>query len=224
MLTISPTAQARILEETGTLRGFLFGTCEECTYDNLVAHMSEGIARANYNVYNPLDPQNDEFGDYQLIPSGIPGDLLLASWRSVFERMIEGDYSGAEATREDLLPEYPFEIVHLTDTETGRDYYILREQIDSSFVDVNQMEIEEDDVVGSFAYGWGVYVYATDAMHPRVTVQVVHPNDDYICPYVAFDFFQTINAGQLFSTTAGREVRWTQIGYYTNSKSLSDPS
>jgi hypothetical protein len=96
--------------------------------------------------------------------------------------------------------------------------------LDYSFVDSNDVENMDDDEIGSFVFGWGLYIYRLTADYPQAVVQVVHPNDDYIAPYMAIDLFETLNAGQLFFASAGREARWTESGAYNNSKSLSDPS
>jgi hypothetical protein len=216
---------AEILEESGSLKGFLAGECPGCAYDNFVSHMTEGIARPNYNVYNPLDPQTNGFGTYTPIPAGFPGDEVLLRWKTLFEFLIRQQWQSADSmlmTRE--MRDYQYELAHLQDTELNKEFYILRERLDSSFVDSNNVELSRDDEIGSFHYSWGVYVYSVAAAHPRVTVQVVHPNDDYIAPHIAYDMFVTLDAGQLFFTSAGREVYWSGAGPYTNASSLSDPS
>ncbi|MBU1921412.1 immune inhibitor A [bacterium] len=220
---INPAA-SEIIEETGSLREFFMGSEPGCAYDNFVSHNIEGIARQNYNYYCPLDPQTNGFGHYEPIPVGATGDQLLTIWKTLFEHMIRGEWAEAEAWRDAILSPYPYEIVHLTEPMTSREYYMVRERLDFSFTDVNDPENPADDEIGSFYYGWGLYVFAVQPNHRRVNIQIVHPNDDFIVPYIALDMFQTIGAGSFFFSSVGREVLWTNIGTYDNTKSLCDPS
>lgn len=224
LLTIVPPAAADIIEETGSLREFFMGSEPGCAYDNFVSHNIEGIARNGYNYYCPLDPQTTGFGAYTPIPAGLTGDQLLAFWKTFFEYMIRGQWTEAEAWREAVLNPYPYEIVHLTEPQTNREYYLVREQLDMSFYDDNDPDNPNDDEVGSFNHGWGLYVFAVNPDYRRVNIQVVHPNDDFIMPYYALDMFQTIDAGSFFFSSVGREVLWTNSGNYDNTKSLCDPS
>ena len=58
----------------------------------------------------------------------------------------------------------------------------------------------------------------------QVLIQVPHPCDDFIAPYVAMDLFIKTDAFGFMINGAGREVKWNQEGTYSNSKSISDPS
>lgn len=222
-LLLASESTAQVVTETGSLRGMIAGSCPGCAYDNLVTHMAEGIASPGYNSYNPLDPQTNGFGNYTPIPYGTEGDALLSDWKQFFAYMVREEIDNAESWRSEQLSGYPFEIVLLNDTLENRIYYIVRESLDSSYVDLNTPD-PDDNEIGSFQYGWGFYVFSPQAAHPRVSVQVVHPNDDYISVYTALDMFFEIDAGRLMLSTVGREVLWTHQGGYNNSKSLSDPS
>ena len=57
-----------------------------------------------------------------------------------------------------------------------------------------------------------------------IVVTAPHPNDDFITPAVSYKCFSDWDAMFLLISGTGREVKWTQIGNYSNSKSLSDPS
>lgn len=223
LLVLIPIVHAEILDEQGSLKGFLADTCRGCAYANVISHMTEGIARDNYNIYNPLDVQSEGFGHYTEIPEGAEGDAVLESWKNLFSLLIHHEWRLADQMLGSHLHEYPYELVHFQDNESGAEYYILRERLNDSYIDFNDIENPRDNEYGSFDYSWGVYVYAVNAEFPRITVQVIHPNDDYIAPYTAIDMFHTLGAGQLFFTTAGREVLW-QGTIYTNAASLSDPS
>lgn len=223
VLILIVAADAEILEESGSLEGFLTGTCETCGYDNLVSHIVEGIAREDFNVCSPLDVQTTGFGEHIVIPEDPAGDALLAVWRSLFDLLARHQWEAADTLLEDSLSDYPYELVHFEEQGSGTEYYILREQLDSSFVDSNDVENPLDDEIGSFTHSWGVYIFRVEAEYPNAMVQVVHPNDDYISLYVALDMFETLNAGQFFISTVGREVVWEGTSY-NNNTSLSDPS
>ena len=55
-------------------------------------------------------------------------------------------------------------------------------------------------------------------------VEVPHPNDDFISPYISIDLFTKSDGFAMLVAGAGREVKWTEEGAYNNEKSLSDPS
>ncbi len=206
------------------MREFFLGSEPGCSYDNFVSHNVEGIARPGYNYYCPLDPQTNGFGEYFPIPAGTAGTQLLADWKTLFAFMIRGEYEEAETWRLTNLNLYPYEIVHLTEPESRREYYLVREQLNMVYVDDNDPNNPDDDEVGSFSHGWGLYVYAAEPNHRRANVQIVHPNDDFTTPYMSLDMFQTIGAGSFFFSSVGREVLWTGSGNYDNTKSLCDPS
>jgi hypothetical protein len=213
---------AQILIEQGSLKGFLLGEAPGCNYDNYVSHIVEGIAQPGFNDYNPLDPQSDGFGE--CIALSEDDAELLATFKDLFIHCVRGNFVEAESLRVAELSDYPYRLVHLTDPFDAKEYYLFREELDSSYVDENELPDPEDDEIGSFNYGWGLYVFATVADNPRVLVEMPHPNDDYISPGIGFDFFNTIGAGALFINGAGREVVWTEQAGYNNSKSLSDPT
>ena len=69
-----------------------------------------------------------------------------------------------------------------------------------------------------------MFIINPDAERAQVVIQVPHPCDDFIAPYVALDLFLQTDAYAFMINGAGREVLWTELGNFTNSKSLSDPS
>jgi hypothetical protein len=222
LLFISRVLFAQIMEETGTLRGFLLGEAPGCAYDNWVSHVVEGLADEGYNAYNPHDPQSGDFGQYSVIDPDSTD--LLAAFKIMFGMILDYDFSRAESLRVSRLGSYPFTLVALCDTSLGRDFLLVREGLDSSYVDPNLEPGPEDDEVGSFNLGWGLYIYQLQAVHPEVQIEVVHPNDDYLSPHIACDWFTTLDAGAFYLAGAGREALWSEQGDYGNNKSLSDPS
>ena len=202
--------------ETASFSDFLYWHTDECEYDNWVSHISEGIASEGYNLYAPWDRQTNGFGDFYLAE-----EEVLEDWETVVETFLLGDYEGAQVLIDGF--EFPYKVVEFNDIETGRTYYLIRENLDMSYYDDNGTAAIYDDEEGSFNFGWGLYIYNPQSDIP-VIVTAPHPNDDFITSAVSYKCFVDWNAMFLLINGAGREVMWTQQGSYTNSKSLSDPS
>jgi len=215
--------RAEIVHESGDLREFFGGNAPGSTYENWVSHVTEGIASDGYNDYGPnwIDIQTNGFGNYTLLPEGSP---TLDYWKLIFYQFINGDTTLVDSLLEDSLESFHYELVIFQDTTLNRSYHVLREQLDSSFVDLNQLTIAGDDVMGSFRNGWGLYIIQPDASREQILIQVPHPCDDFTAPYIAMDLFLEIDAFGFMINGAGREVVWNEVGSYSNSKSLSDPS
>ncbi len=215
--------KGEIVYESGNLIEFFGGTAPGSTYDNWVSHVTEGIAREDYNDYGPnwLDVQTNGFGNYKQLN---PDSPILDYWESIFSSFIVGDTTIVDSLLQDSLTSFYYDLVIFEDTSLNKTFHLLREQIDSVFVDTNQIHIEDDDVIGGFRNSWGLYIINPDARREQVIIQVPHPCDDFIAPYVAMDLFLEIDAFSFMINGAGREVAWTEEGTYTNSKSLSDPS
>ncbi len=205
-----------ITVETSSFNDFLYWHTDDCEYDNWISHISEGIAEEGYNIYSPWDVQTTGFGDYYL-----PEQEELDNWQTVVETFLAEDYEEAQT----LIDGYgfPYEVVEFNDTVTGRTYYLLRENLDMSYYDANGTAAVYDDEEGSFDYGWGLYIYNPQSSMP-IVVTAPHPNDDFPTPAVSYQCFVDWDAMFLLISGAGREVKWTEQGNYSNSKSLSDPS
>ncbi|MBI44683.1 MAG: hypothetical protein CMG66_00785 [Candidatus Marinimicrobia bacterium] len=214
---------SQIIYEEGSLRGFISGECSNCLYDNYISHISEGIASEGYNIYPPdsIDIQTNGFGNYQIIP---PESETLNYWNSIFTHFINNDFNQVNEMLLDSTNSFNYDIVEFSDTVYNKTYYLLRENLDSTYYDSNLEGTDLDDVYGSFNNGWGLYIINPTAINKQVVVQVPHPNDDFISPYVSLDLFFEIDAFAYLLSGAGREVKWTNQGNYTNDKSLSDPS
>jgi len=217
--------RAQLVEESGSFRAFMGGSEPACAYDNWVSRVSEGIARPGYNVYAPsaLDPQTTGFGSFEVLEDDAHGDAILSLFADLADSLLRDRPEGALA-RLDQVPDNDYDLVRFHDTETGAQFYVLREVLDSSYVDLNNAG-GADDVTGGFRRGWGLFVFRPQAPRSRWVIQAPHPNDDYPSPYVATDLFLDHGAGVLMINGAGREVAYTgNPGSYTNSASLSDPS
>lgn len=207
-----------IVEETASFSQFIYGTAPECEYDNWISHISKGIAVAGYNQYAPFyrHHPNHPFGDFH-----IPSATELDNWLQVCEFFIYGDLETAAVLIE--LYGFPYRIVRFHDTDTGRTYDMLREILNMSHFDDQGTPETTDDVHGGFDYGWGLFVVWRDAPQP-IIVSLVHPGDDFNVSPLAVMAFQEWDAKYLMIAGAGREVKWTNVSPYLNSKSLSDPS
>lgn len=204
------------VEETASLKNFLFGSEPACSYDKWVSHLAEGIAYPGYNTYAPYDRQLSGFGNYVT-----PSSAQLTSWGTIVDLFLAGDFESAQLAIDNAT--FPYEIVLFHDIDTNRTYYLLREIPNNSFTDNNNTPDTYDDETGAFAYGWGLYVYNPQATRP-IIITVPHPCDDFPTPYIGYEALKIWDARFLLINGAGREVKWTQVGTYTNSKTLSDPT
>ncbi|MBK8127656.1 MAG: hypothetical protein IPK53_01590 [bacterium] len=222
-----PASAWGIVHETGFLRGFLLDSCSACAYDNWLSHVSERLVRPNYNDYGPpnLDPVTNGFGGFTYITDDSTGDSTLARWRQVFDFAIAEEWAQVDSLLMRHEAEWRYELVRLQEPGVRRHYYLLRERLDSSYVDTNGDSTGARAVIGGFRNGWGVFVFNPEARHARAIVQVPHPEDDYMAPPVATEMFVRDGLAQLMIAGAGREVLWdTTFATYNNGLSLSDPS
>jgi len=215
-LMISLGSLWAVTEETASLRGFIYGSAPTCGYDKWISHVSEGIASNNYNIYAPYDRQTNGFGTFRVASA-----TDLTRWNEVMDAFLAGNLE----TAEQLILNYsiPYEVVVFHDTDVNRTYYMLRESLNMSYSDDNGTTASYDDEIGSFDYGWGIYVYNPSSTTP-VLVNVAHPNDDFIVTPISVLAFQEWDAMFFAVNGAGREVKWNMVAPFYNSKSLSDPS
>lgn len=204
------------ISETASLEKFLIGSEDNCDYDNWISHIAEGIASPNYNIYAPFDRQTNGFGNYRT-----PSSAELNQWGNIVDLFLAGMLD--EAQNAVTQAGFPYQVVEFNDTDTDRTYYMLREVPNWDYHDDNGTFDPYDDEHGAFDYGWGLYIYNPDSTRP-IIVTAPHPTDDFPTTINSYDAFTLWNASYLLISGAGREVRWTNIGSYTNTKSLSDPT
>ncbi len=214
-LLLLSMAQALVVE-TGSFRDFLYGEEPACAYDNWISHIAEGIASANYNLYAPYDRQLNGFGDFRIINA-----LETANWNALIGLFLTESWDEAELMI--LAAGFPYQLVQFNDTDTGRTYYMLREIPDMAEIDDNNTADPYDDESGAFMYGWGLYVYNPQGSRP-VIITVPHPTDDFATPAMGALALEVWDARFMIISGAGREVKWTNVAPFTNSKSLSDPT
>jgi len=214
---------AEIIEETGSLKEFFSGSQGGIAYDNYISHISEGIVDTGYNDYGPgwLDNQTNGFGNYTIIPQDSP---TIQAWNDILNYFIQEEYLEVDAILTDSLDSFQYDLVIFQDSVLTRTFYMLRERIDSSYVDNNGTGIPEDDVIGSFHNGWGLYILNPNAQNKNLIIQVPHPCDDFLSPYLGMELFIQCDAYAFQVAGAGREVMWSESGTYNNNQSLSDPS
>ncbi|NUO19361.1 hypothetical protein HUU59_07950 [bacterium] len=227
ILLLAPLAACAMVVEHGSLHGFLFDTCSTCAYDNWLSHVSERVVRPDYNDYGPpnLDPVTNGFGGFTYIPANADGDSTLARWRRMFDYAVAREWSSADSMLALYDTEWNYELVRLYEWDRRQEYYIIRERLDSSYVDANGDTLPENDVIGGFGKAWGVFIFNPTPRHPFAVVEVPHPEDDYMAPPVAADLFVRGEFAVMMIAGAGREVMWdTTFSTYTNERSVSDPS
>ena len=217
-LYIPSLLQASIVYESGSLSGFILGSSPGSSYDNWISHVTEGIASEDYNDYGPewLDVQTNGFGNYTHLSEGSP---TIDYWENIFSEFITSNTEFLDSLLQDSISSFFYELVIFQDTIENRTFHILREQIDTNFVDINLPDSDLDDIIGGFRNSWGIYIINPYAEREQVVIQVPHPCDDFIAPYIALDIFLKTNAYALMINGAGREVLWTEVGDYSNSKS-----
>ena len=223
ILILFSSLNSEILEESGSLKGFFSGNCTDCQYDNYINHTSEGIASPGYNIYAPdsIDVQSNGFGDYRIIPQD---SETLAYWRNILDAFLDNDIQTVDQMLSDSTETFNYNVIEFEDTIFNRTYLMLRENLDMSYYDSNLVYINDDDIHGSFKNGWGLYIINPNATNKEVIIEVPHPNDDFISPYISMELFLETDAFAFLIAGAGREVKWTNQGNYTNDKSRSDPS
>lgn len=205
-----------VVEETESLTNFLYGNAPGCQYDNWMSHITEGIADPGYNLYAPWDVQSNGFGNFT-----VPSDIQLVYWNDIVISFLVGSLDAAQSMIDNYG--FPYQVVIFHDEDTEKTFHLLREIPNPEYYDDNETDDPGDDEHGAFDYGWGLYIHYPEGQNPHITT-APHPNDDYITLPIAHKTFIEHESKFLLVSGAGREVVWTNSGYYNNSKSLCDPS
>lgn len=213
ILLLSFSGLGSVITEVGSLRGFIYGSEPTCVYDNWVSHVSEGKV-SGLNVYSPWEVQNNDFGDYH-----IPTEEELRCWGMVVDDFLALELVSAQQKIRQFG--FPYQVVDFQDLDSGRNLFILREILNDD-IDNNGTTDSTDDEIGSFDYGWGLYLYNPDSSRP-IVITVPHPCDDYPAPVFALEAFYKLDARFLMIAGAGREVAFDPP-YHNNNQSISDPS
>ncbi len=205
-----------VLEETASLEDFLYGDAPACEYDNWLSHVAEGVADPGYNLYAPYDRQTNGFGGF-----AIPDSTDLNIWANIIDEFLLGNLDAAQNLIDNA--DIPYQVVIFHDIDSQQTFYMLREIPDMNYFDDNGTDDPGDDEYGAFNFGWGLYIYFPAGNYPHITT-APHPNDDYFTVPIAHKVFIEHGSKFLLISGVGREVIWTNSGYYNNGKSLCDPS
>lgn len=216
ILALGVSSAFCVLEETESLKNFLFGEAPNSTYDNWISHVAEGLAAPGYNIYAPWDRQTNGFGSYQL-----PSDNDLTLWQEIINLFLAEQLDSAQSEID--AAGYPYQVVIFHDTDSDRTFHLLRELPNFDHFDDNGTSDPDDDEYGAFDYGWGLYIHYPASPYPHITT-APHANDDFISVALAHKAFIEHESKFILLSGAGREVLWTNVGSYNNSKSLSDPT
>jgi len=219
MLAVSSLLYGVIVEETGSLAGFVHGTEPAVEYDDWISHLTKRIRRENYNVYAPWYRHGTSFnfGTYHRAST-----TELDQWEEVCHYFVNEDFTTADAK----IAEYgfPYKVVRFTDTDSDRTLYMLRENLNLSLNDNQGTPETTDDVHGGWNYSWGLYVIWPEAPLP-IIVNFVHPGDDYMVPPLVVKAFREWDAKYMMMAGSSREADSNYSGNnFINDRSLSDPS
>ena len=123
-----------IIYENGAISGFVLGESPNSSYDNWISHVTEGIAEDGYNNYGPdwLDVQTNGFGSYDKLEENSP---TLDYWDTIFAAFIDGDTTQVDSLLQDSLQSFFYELVIFQDTVYNKTFHIIREQLDTSYID-----------------------------------------------------------------------------------------
>jgi len=215
LLLLSSTLYAVVIDETGSLAGFIYGSEPACEYDDWMLHITKKVQYGG-NVFAPFvrNDFNFPFGTYR-----VPNTTELEQWSEVCSYFINHDYRAADSSI--LLYGFPYQIVRFNDTDTGRRYYMLREKLNMNLYDDQGTPETTDDVQGGFDYSWGLYIVNHDEPLP-IVLTYVHPSDDYTVPPLLVKAFEEWEAKYVLLAGASREAA-PSVGF-TNNNSISDPS
>lgn len=200
VLLLLPVIGNSIVNESGSFYQFLFGYEPGCAYDNWISHVAEGLVLPGYNDYAPWDRQTPGFGSFVY-----PDSTQTSQWNTVSNYFVNQQWTSVcEAL---ISYSLPYDLVRFDDTDTGRQYYLLRERLNRNYDD-NGTETLADDELGSFDLGWGLFVFNPQATNQIITT-VPHPCDDYMSIPIAWKAFTQLNTRYFMISGAGREVMWT---------------
>ncbi len=201
-----------VVQESASLKDFLYGETDQTAYDNFQSHIIEGVDH-NINDHAPYDPHTDGFGTFT-----VPTDTDTLNWAQLIQFFLDENLQSADSLIQEL--NLPYEIVEFNDTDVNRNYIMLRELVDTTYVDTNSTDgyIER----GSFNKGWGLYIYNPNSFYDNI-ITTPHPSDDFITIPVSCYAFQELNAKYWLISNVSREAAHSGTNF-TNGTSLSDPT
>ena len=141
LLAVLPLAG--VIQETASLKHFLYSSEPNCAYDNWISHLAEGIVIQGYNTYAPYDRQTNGFGDFV-----VPTADQLNIWGNIVDLFLADSLDAAQAAIE--TAGFPYQVVLFNDTDSNITYRMLREIPNDEFYDDNGTIDNYDDENGAF--------------------------------------------------------------------------
>ncbi len=144
---------------------------------------------------NPMEQHNEYV---------LPTASQLIAWRTVFERMLAGDYAGAHTLIKSISSTY--NVLEYADRITGQRYYLLLEgvpgKIPSPARHNGSVNILDPD--NPTRRGWGTYIF-NQAPRRSLSLSVPHPKDDFATGEQAIEAFLDLGAHSLLIAGADRD-------------------
>jgi hypothetical protein len=168
---------------------------------DLAAFVKTGLLPSISNVSGSgatADP-NDQHNEYILPTAG-----QLQTWRTVFERILGGDYRAAHTLTKSISSTY--NLVEYTDSATAQRYYVLMEGVPGNVPapahHATSVSITNPD--DPTRRGWGTYIINPS---PRrlVSFSAPHPKDDLETADQAIEAFLDLGAHSLLIAGADRD-------------------
>jgi hypothetical protein len=134
----------------------------------------------------------------------LPTASQLATWRTVFQNLLRGDYREAHSLVKSLSATY--NVVEYNDTVTARRYYVLMEGVPGSIPAAapHASGVSITDPNDPTRRGWGAYLFN---VQPRrlVSFSAPHPKDDLETADQAIETFLDTGAHTLLIAGADRD-------------------
>jgi hypothetical protein len=141
----------------------------------------------------------DQLNEYIL-----PTTDQLTAWRTVFQRMLAGNYSGAHTLVKTISTTY--NVVEYTDSATARRYYVLMEGVPGSIPAAasHPSGVSITSSSDPTRRGWGTYIFAATPQR-ALSFSAPHPKDDLETADQAIDTFLDTGARSLLIAGADRD-------------------
>jgi hypothetical protein len=141
----------------------------------------------------------DQLNEYIL-----PTTDQLATWRTVFQRMLAGNYSGAHTLVKTISVTY--NVVEYTDSGTARRYFVLMEGVPGSIPAAasHSSGVSITSASDPTRRGWGTYIFSATPQR-ALSLSAPHPKDDLETADQAIDAFLDTGARSLLIAGADRD-------------------
>ena len=114
-----------------------------------------------------IDVQTNGFGNYRIIQNN---SETITYWRTILNEFLNNNISEVDLLLSDSSATFNYNVVEFQDTVFNKNFIMLRENLDMSFYDSNLVDIDDDDINGSFKNGWGLYILNPNATNKEVVI------------------------------------------------------